>query len=204
MSLTCVLFLLLGAADAGPAALPLPVMTALGGEVVSVERLRHPAPAEADKELRLAQKARIRGDFAATLEHLDRAIAFYPGFTEAHIELGALRLQQGQTESALIALERAVAINATSLAARLNLGLAQLQAGRVESAGNTARQAVALDPRSPRARYLLAVALERQGNRAAAAAELRAYLDLDGLAYRTTAKNWLVATEAPSAPRQNN
>ena len=179
-------------------------MTALGGEVVSVERLRHPAPAEADKELRLAQKARMRGDLLETVEHLDRAIAFYPGFTEAHIELGAVRLQQGQIENALAALERAAAINSTSLAARLNLAVVQLQADRLPSAENTARQAVALDPRSPRAHYLLAVTLERQGNREAAAAELRAYLEMDGLAYRTTAKNWLIAVESPSTPRENN
>jgi Flp pilus assembly protein TadD len=194
MSFTCVrlgtlILMLSGVAVA--ADLPLPSMAAPGSDVVSVHRLRHPAPAEAAQELQLAEKALVRDELQSSVEHLERAISLYPHYTEAYSELGAVLLRLNESGRAVVAMEKAVASDPASVAVRLNLGLTQLRANRLEDAERTVRQAIVLDPRSNKARYLLAVILEKQGYREAAASELQDYLKLNGLTYRAAAETWL-------------
>jgi len=176
-------------------ALPWPGLKAPGGDIVSVDRLLHPAPAAAERELTLARKALIRDDETRGLEHLDRALQIYPQYAEAYSELGAALLRKSDAARALEALEQAVACDPKSVETRLNLGIAQLQFLMVEQAENTVRQAIQLDAGSQRAHYLLAVILNQKGDRPAAAAELRTYLNLDGRTYRVAAEAWLARLE---------
>ena len=171
--------------------LPWPSLRAPGSDVVSVERLLNPAPAAAERELALARKALTRDDETGALEHLDRALSVYPQYAEAYSEMGSILLRRSESARALQALEQAVAHNPKSVETRLNLGIAQLQLLMVDAAENTVRQAIALDAGSQKSHYLLAVILNQKGDHQAAAAELRAYLNLDGRTYRTIAEVWL-------------
>lgn len=198
MNLTCVrigvlCLLLTGSAIAADMAgtLPWPSLRAPGGDIVSVERLLHPAPPAAERELALARKALIRDEETRALEHLERALSIYPRYAEAYSELGAIRLRRSESALALEALEQAVACDAKSVETRLNLGIARLQFLLVDQAEIAVRETLALDPNSPKAHYLLAVILNQKGDRQAAAAELRAYLNLDGRTYRAAAESFL-------------
>ena len=171
--------------------LPWPSLRAAGSDVVSVERLLNPAPAEAERELALARKALTRDDETCALEHLDRALRIYPEYAEAYSEMGSVLLRRSEAARALEALEQAVVHNPKSVDTRLNLGIAQLQLLMVDAAEGTVRQAIALDAGSQKAHYLLAVILNQKGDRQAAAAELRVYLNLDGRTYRAIAEVWL-------------
>lgn len=175
--------------------LPCPGLRAPGSDIVSVERLRHPAPPAAERELALARKALTRDDDIRGLEHLDRALRIYPQYAEAYSELGAVLLRRSEAARALEALEHAVAFDPKSVETRLNLGIAQLQFLMLDQAEVTVRQAIKLDAGSQKAHYLLAVILNQKGDRRAAAAELRAYLILDGRTYRAAAESFLAQLE---------
>lgn len=175
--------------------LPWPGLKAPGGDIVSVERLLHPAPPAAERELALARKALTRDDSASGLQHLERALQIYPQYAEAYSEMGSVLLRKSEAGPALQALEQAVVYNPKSVETRLNLAIAQLQFLMVEPAENTVRQAIALDAGSQKARYLLAVILNQKGDRLGAATELRAYLNLDGRTYRAVAESWLARLE---------
>ncbi len=202
MNLTCVRLgvlcvLLTGSAFAADMAgtLPWPGLRAPGSDIVSVERLRHPAPPAAERELALARKALTRDDETRALDHLDRALRVYPQYAEAYSELGAVLLRRSEVSRALEALEQAVAHDPRSVETRLNLGIAQLQFLMLDHAEYSVRQAIRLDAGSQKAHYLLAVILNQKGDRPAAAAELRTYLNLDGRTYRAVAEAWLSRLE---------
>lgn len=101
-----------------------------------------------------------------------------PGNVEAHLQLGALRLSQGDSEGAAQALEKAVEIEPSARAFQ-SLGDIYRMAQKNEEATRHYRSALALEPGNVATRLKLAEVLYRQRKPAESLAESEAVLAVD-------------------------
>ncbi len=136
--------------------------TRLSGKV-SAARLLHPVPSQAAKEFARAQKALSAGDTNGSIEHLQKALARYPDYLEAHNNLGVRYMALQEFELAQAEFQKAVALDPDSAKAQLNLSLALSTLRRPEEAEEAARRAVRLEPESLAAHYSLGQILAVQG-----------------------------------------
>jgi tetratricopeptide (TPR) repeat protein len=127
---------------------------------VSIQRLQHKVPGKAVKELKKAQEASDRQDFAKAIGHLQKAITLDPGFLEAHNNLGVCYLRLHQFDQALAEFQTASKLDPDDAAAGSNLGIVLLDLGRYSEAETVARQALKSDSSCQKARFVLALSLK--------------------------------------------
>jgi Flp pilus assembly protein TadD len=100
-------------------------------------------------------------------------IKYRPTSAEAHLSLGQMLRQAGQTEAAAAAFAEAERLNQKKTDAQgaifaVGVGLQKLKAGDVAGAIEKLREAVRLAPDNPQAHYQLALAFQRAGAQAEA------------------------------------
>jgi CRISPR-associated protein Csy1 len=105
-----------------------------------------------------------RGDLARA-EALYASVAeAMPQFAPAHIELGAVYMDQGRVEDALRAFQAAVQADGRSVRAWNNLGIAQQALGRIDEALRAFNYTLSLDAAYPVAHYNLARILQQRND----------------------------------------
>ena len=109
------------------------------------------------------------GEVETGLQSLGRALALEPGYGEAHLGVGKLRLMQSDLEGSLASLREAVACDAQQAEAWLLLGGVCARLDRYAEAETASREALALLPGSLEARLHLANARLAQGQAVEAA-----------------------------------
>lgn len=132
------------------------------GGAVSLQRLQHQVPKEAQKEYQKAEKAWKKKKVDESITHLENAIAIDPEYMEAHHNLGVRYMAKQKFEEALQCFETAIKLDPSSALATTNAAVALFSLGRHAEAERSARRAVDLDPTYPNARYILAVSLLAQ------------------------------------------
>ena len=144
------------AADKAPAALLLDVVDAR-------------APAEAREELARGRAALGKKSYPEAIAHLQKAIALYPEFYQAHFLLGTTFVDERDWKQAEAAFERAVALKADSAPAIFSLGEVYWREKRYEEAEKTLLDGLKLDDRSWNGYFTLARLYWDQENIAKAA-----------------------------------
>jgi len=134
-----------------------------GGGTISAARLAHVVPKDARKELEKANKAVEKKDNSEAVEHLKKALAADPDYTEAHNTLGTRYIVTGDYQLALEEFEKALKLDMRNPVVNSNIAAALLGLQRPAEAESAARRSIDLNGASSRAHYLLAVALIQQG-----------------------------------------
>jgi tetratricopeptide (TPR) repeat protein len=127
------------------------------------------APAAAREELVRGRTALGKMIYPEAVEHLQRAIALYPEFYEAHMLLGTTFVDERQWKQAEGAFERAVALKASSAAAILLLGEVYWRQKRYNEAEKTLLDGLKLDDKAWNGYFTLARLYWEQENIAKAA-----------------------------------
>jgi tetratricopeptide (TPR) repeat protein len=99
------------------------------------------------------------GDHNQAIEHLKRAIAYYPAFPIALNELGVQYMKAGHLDPAVEALRSAVKLDPEAFTPRLNYGIALLQKKRFGEAKSQLEEALQKNPNSASAHLYLGIAL---------------------------------------------
>lgn len=118
-----------------------------------------------------AQAAYKRGTALAADKRLEdaarefaQALLLRPDFTEAHLQLGYVRLDMDDAAQALREFQFVLAKNPTSPGARVGVGIARTRLGEVEEGIRLLEEAVVLNPEPVRGHYELARVYEARGN----------------------------------------
>ena len=127
------------------------------------------APAPAREELVRGRTALARKIYPEAIAHLQRAIALYPEFYEAHMLLGTTFVDEREWKQAEAIFERAVALKADSAAAILALGEVYWREKRYDEAEKTLLAGLKLDDKSWNGYFTLARLYSEQENIAKAA-----------------------------------
>ncbi|HSS18628.1 MAG TPA: tetratricopeptide repeat protein [Pyrinomonadaceae bacterium] len=106
------------------------------------------APAEAREELVRGRTALSKKLYPEAIEHLEKAIGFYPDFFEAHLWLGTALLDGRDWTKAEQAFQRAVELKATSPVAMLALGEVYWRQKRFAEAEKSLLAGLKLDDKS--------------------------------------------------------
>jgi Tfp pilus assembly protein PilF len=120
-----------------------------------------------------------RGETAAAIAHLERAIVLRSDYLTARVRLGNIYLKQGRLEEARAQFATAVAIEPTSVAALTNLGKVLTDQGRPSEAIPLHERALAIDPTSAITEVNLGMALVAQERTADALVHFDRALALD-------------------------
>ena len=112
-------------------------------------------------------------------EHLERAVEMSPNYVLAHINLGLLALDQGETEEGLARLRGVARMAPDWPEAHHWLSVALDRVDALDEAVVAAEEAAALDPGNIQYRYRLALARSRAGFFDGALAAARSVLELD-------------------------
>lgn len=112
---------------------------------------------------------------AEAMEAYERALRADPRMADAHVNLGRLHHEAGNTEEAMRHYRAALDIDPQHDVALFNLGVALEDSGRVDEAIRVYRGAIAADPENADAHYNLAGLYERKGEKQAALRHLKAY-----------------------------
>jgi len=104
-----------------------------------------------------------RGKVQDAIEHLQQALAVWPGYDTARVALGNALLESGRPAEAIPEFEAALEADPTSVYALTNLGFAHARAGRPAEAIASYERALALAPDFPPAHRNLGAALMRRG-----------------------------------------
>lgn len=114
-------------------------------------------------------------DAAAAVDAYRRAIELDPELADAHVNLGRLLHEEGDTVGAEAQYRRALDVRPDDATAAFNLGVALEDLGRDAEAIGAYEKAVELDPGHADAFFNLAGACERAGQATAAIRHLKAY-----------------------------
>lgn len=110
---------------------------------------------------------------------LARALALQPNLTEAHLQLGWVRLEMNDPREAQKEFAVVLARNPTSPGARVGVGIARLRLGQTDEGIRQLEEAVVLNPEPVRGHYELGRAYEARGDTARAVYHYRwAFLKL--------------------------
>ncbi len=82
----------------------------------------------------LANVCHQLGRIDEEIDHLEQAVRLQPDFAPAHLNLGTLRLMQGDAEAAEQSLKRAIALEPNMATAHANLGMLYQRTGRPDLA----------------------------------------------------------------------
>lgn len=114
------------------------------------------APAEARQELVRGREALGKKSYAVAIEHLQKAIASYPEFYEAHLLLGAAFIDEREWKKAESAFQNALGLKASSAAATLSLGEVYWRQNRYDEAEKALLDGLKLDGTSWNGYFTLA------------------------------------------------
>jgi tetratricopeptide (TPR) repeat protein len=106
------------------------------------------APAAARDELIRGRIALAGKSYSEAVGHLQKALALYPDFYEAHFLLGTAFISAREWKKAETALQRAVDLKATSAPATLFLGEVYWRQNRYDEAEKTLLEGLKLDDKS--------------------------------------------------------
>ena len=126
-------------------------------------------------DLALACEARVEL-LAQSVEGYRRAIELAPEWIEAHINLGVVLYQIGQTAEARDAFQRAVELDPANGISRYNLGCVLEEQGDLEGAIEQLVQAARVLPAHADVHFNLALAYEKRGQRKSAREHWMLYL----------------------------
>ncbi len=141
---------------------------------VTLNQLRQSPPKRARKEFARSQKSMSRGDFEEAVGHLEKALAIYPSYVDAHHQLGLAHLKQQEYSAASESFYRALEIDPLRADSLYCLGLALVAVERFDEAEAAAREAVRLRPGMPWAHYVLGlVLLKSSADKTEAVTQLR-------------------------------
>ncbi len=114
------------------------------------------APAPAREALSRGRAALGKKSFAEAVEHLQKAIAAYPEFYEAHLLLGTALMDERDWNKAEQSFQRAVELKASSSVATLALGEVYWREKRYAEAEKTLLEGLKLDDKSWHGYFTLA------------------------------------------------
>jgi Tfp pilus assembly protein PilF len=148
------------------------------GSSVSVTSMMAPKDAKKAYEHGLQSLLKNKPNDAA--KDFEKAVAIYPDYAEAWLNLGKLRVQQKEVEPARTAFLKAIGADSKLVTSYLELGLLYAAAGNWKGSGEALDQAVQLDPVDfPQAWYADAVAHYNLRNYEAAEKSAREAVKLD-------------------------
>jgi tetratricopeptide (TPR) repeat protein len=121
------------------------------------------------QELRMSDKGRNafekgvallgKGDAAASLAYFDRAIAEFPGFYQAHYELGVAHFRLGHTIEAEQAFQKSIDLTGGGYAPpEFGMGMVLCQKQELEKAETVIQRGLDLQPGSATGKYFLGLA----------------------------------------------
>lgn len=99
-----------------------------------------------------------------SVPHFQKAIALYPEYDEAYVQLGVAHLYQGEMAAAQETLEKAVELNGENARARALLGMLYREQEQIEKSEQTLQEAVKLEPNNWLAHLELAKTLRQKQN----------------------------------------
>lgn len=134
--------------------------------VVSIQELQHHPPKAASKAFRESLKKAGKGDSAASMALLERAVELDPHFVAALNNLGVRYIRAGRYADAAAAFRRALEVSSRDPMLHANLAQALLFLKQYSAAEATARAGLSIDPTDPntsRVQLALGLALAAQG-----------------------------------------
>ena len=140
------------------------------GNAVSVEALK--MPPRAVREFQQALKDYKAGNMKGSAAHLDKSLAIYPEYPEAHNTLGVMYAQLHEPEKALAEFRKASSFDPKMVNAVNNQSAILLFMRRYPEAESAARHALDLDPQHKSTRYLLGRILLAENQNTAETMEL--------------------------------
>lgn len=135
---------------------------------VSIDQLRHPLSAKAERLIQNGLKYAQTGAHEKAIDEFRQALAEPTSIPYARSLLGAECLKTGNLSAATTELSEAVRLMPNEAANHSNLGYAYLLTGKRVAAEEELREAIRLDRNSPQPRYLLGLLLLDQGTPEAA------------------------------------
>lgn len=129
---------------------------------MNCKELEHAVPGKATREAERAERARLKYQFADSIDHLKRAVQIDPQFVGARNNLAALYLMTGDPAAAVEQLEQAIKIDPHSPMPFSNLALGYMLLHRPEDAERAARQTIELDRVNLRPHMILGLSLVLQ------------------------------------------
>jgi len=111
----------------------------------SVAELSNDIPPKARKHFDRASALSKEGKAAEAIDQLRKAIESYPNFMMAHNDLGALLLEHGQMDEAILEFLRALQIDGKAFNPTLNLGIAYVQQRQFNEAAEVLRKATSIE-----------------------------------------------------------
>ncbi len=128
------------------------------GTVISVSSLK--APGKAKKSFRRAGKEMTRKQprHERAIQHLEEAVAIYPGYAEAWNSLGQIRLMANDEAGARQAFQQAIQAEEKFLGPYVNLAQLEMNRSNWEAAAKVTAQLLDLSPYLPDSFYLDGVA----------------------------------------------
>ena len=118
------------------------------GPMALLDVINARAPAEAREELVRGRAALGKKNYEESVAHLQRAIAVYPEFYEAHLLLGTALMDEREWKKAEVAFERAAELKSGSATAILLLGEVYWRQKRYDEAEKTLLDGLKLDDKS--------------------------------------------------------
>jgi tetratricopeptide (TPR) repeat protein len=132
-----------------------------------------------------ARALRALGRDAEARESFERALAIDAEFAPAHLALGWVRFDEGETTAAHASIERACSLAPDRPEPWIALATLTLDAERPQEARAHARRALELQPTSGHARFVLGAATVALGDVERGRAEMRAGADSDSTGMQT-------------------
>jgi tetratricopeptide (TPR) repeat protein len=126
---------------------------------VSVEELRHPLSARAQKLIDQGQRYAKNGEHDKAIAGFQRALKETSAVPYAHSLLGIEYLKTNNVPAAIVELREAVRLLPATAVNHANLGYAYCMSGRAEMGEQELREAIKLDKSSPQPQYLLGLLL---------------------------------------------
>jgi tetratricopeptide (TPR) repeat protein len=149
-------------------------------EGVSVSATSLKAPADARKAYERGLDSLHKGKIADAEKDFEKAVAIYPQYANAWLDLGKARLQNKQLEPAGTAFQKTIEADDKMVEAHAQLGMLQAQQGQWAEAAKQLDTALSLDPVDfPKAWFMDAVANFNIKNYDAAAKSAREAVKID-------------------------
>lgn len=145
--------------------------TAPSGGPVSVQQLRHPLPAKAQRMIQKAQSLIDAGQHERAIEELSRDVQNAAAAPYAYSMLGQEYLRGGAYQIAIPPLQKAVSLLPQNAIDHGNLGFALVMTGQLAPAERELNRALELQPENPKTHLALGVLRFSEGTHDAEAEE---------------------------------